>query len=281
MNGCICSLLLALAAGGGLLADELVFTDPVTGFSTSGSVWIRYGALIAISLAFLLLVRPKKAAEKSDASRQSRLLAAVFGVQSVAFFAGCVMALVQIFGRIASAGGLFDRYTGEMTVDLAQILITAGWLAGALWCGCTALGFARGETQAAGALPLGVGTVAAFFLLCARRFVLSPTSIQRVMPTLDLIGALAAMLLCCALLRWLYLPASEQQPYRLCFFGLEAFLFDFCIIVAKQAANLSLGLPVFQEIGDLPLLFFGLLGAVVAADTMYRNPRQTPAHFAK
>ncbi len=281
MNGCICSLLLALAAGGGLLADKLLFTDPATGFSTSGSVWIRYGALAVISLAFLLLVRPKKAKAGARMARRSRPLAAVFGVQAAAFFGGCGMALVQIFGDISAAGGFFDRYTGKMTVDPVRLLITVGWLAGGLWCSGIALGFGRGEAQPMGGLPLGIGTTAAFFLLCARRFVLSPTSIQRVTPTLDLMGALAAMLLCCGLLRMLYLPAEQQQLRRLCFFGLEAFLFDFCVIGAKQAANLSLGLPVFQEIGDLPLLVFGLLGAVVAADTIYHNPRPKAAHFAK
>ena len=278
MNGCICSLLLALAAGGGILADELIFTDPTTGFSTAGSVWLRYGALVLVSLAFLLLTRPGKPVPENRISR-SRVLAGMFAAQALAFLGGCVMALVQILSRISAAGGLFDRYTGRMNLDVIQLLIAVGWFIGGLWCGCTALAFAKGEQQPAGALSLGILTTVSFFFLCARRFVNTPTSIQRVMPTLDLMSALAAMLLCCALLRWLYLPVEECQPRRLCFFGLEAFLFDFCIVGAKQAAHLSLGEPLLEEIGDLPLLFIGLLGAAVTLQTIRSNPPARPAHF--
>lgn len=280
MSGVVCGLLLSLAAGGGLLADSLIFTDPSTGFSTDGSVWIRYGALALLTLIFLFLARPGTAAQGRQNER-SPFLAGVFGMQAMAFFAGFALALAQIAAQTSAAGGLFDRYTGERTFDLAAVLLAVGWLAGGFWCGWIAVGFVRGTKQPAGTLLLGIITTIACFVLCARRFVFSPTSIQRVTPTLDLISALTAMLLCCGLLRQLYLPAEEHQPKRLCFFGLTAFLFDFCVVGAKQVARLSLGQSVLEEIGDLPLLFLGLLGAAVAIETLRMNPRQRPAHFSK
>lgn len=74
---------------------------------------------------------------------------------------------------------LTDPVTGRLTFDIAGLVLSVLYLIAGLWCVACCGCFAKGRPQPITGLALGVVATVSFFLLCVKRFVVSPTSIQR------------------------------------------------------------------------------------------------------
>lgn len=238
----LASALLALAAGGGLLADQLLCTDPATGFALAGPVGLRYAALaLAVFLLWLFALALGRST-RADRGRRSRVMALAFALAA----AGFALSAALFAARLTPAGFV----QGALA------------LAGAGWCGVCGACFHRGLRQPRWGLWGALGALAVFFVHTIERFALSPSSIQRVAPTVEVLAALSGLMLCCALMRWLYLPEQRGSSRRLFFFGMLCFLLCGALGGVLAAARLAQG-------GALrpaePALFgFGLLGAAAA-----------------
>ena len=236
------SLALCLAAGGGYLADLLWFTDPATGFAAAGGVALRYGALaLAVFLLWLFSFSLGRST-RAERGRRSRVMTLAFGVAAAGFALSAALwaASLTPFGALSAA--------------LAA--------AGCGWCCICCVCFGRGERRPRWALWPALAARAWLFVLSARRVVLSPTSIQRVAPTLEVLAALAGMLFCCTLLRWLYLPEQRGAPRRLFVWGMACFLLCAALTGAIIAARLVRGGALQPD--EPALIALGLLGAAAA-----------------
>lgn len=264
MSLCLLCALLSLAAGGWFGVDWTLFREPQTSFTVLGSVWWRYAglALLIAVLALLSLAAGRTARGQQTRPGGSRFLRLGFGLQAAGFFAGGVLQAAGALGVLVGRGK-----TGAET--LWSLVLSVFFLIGGVWALNCAAGSGRGVP--ASTLPLGAFADIGLFLLCLKRFITAPTSIARVMPTLDIFEAMAAMLLVCALLRALYLPAEKSAAQRLFFFGSAGFLFCFCLPAAKLVSRL-LTAQHSSFAADLPVLGAGLLGLTVAV-CVQRDPR--------
>ena len=275
MSLCVFCVLLCLASGGVFFADYALFTDPSTGFAAMGSVWLRYAFLALLLFLIWFFSLSIRRRSRPERGYRSRVMTAAFGLQALSFFSSGLLLSVSGVSALLGGAALTDPVTGRLTFDIAGLVLSVLYLIAGLWCTACCGCFAKGRPQPVSGLALGIVATVSFFLLCVKRFVVSPTSIQRVMPTVDILTAMLAMLLCCALLRALYLPEDAREGRKLYFWGLAAFLFCFCLTGAKLLYLLTFDTVSVADAADLPVLTFGLLGGALAF-RMVRVARRIP-----
>lgn len=258
---------LCLGAGVGLwrMVDLFLFTDAATGFSAGSALW-RYGVMALCALAAWAAALP--AGQDAEAVPCGPApLCGVFGAVCLCFglWAPVCLALYgpQLSGHhvtarreLLSALGLCAR--GVWFFALGAVCLLAAW---------------RASTRQGEALPgLGAGTAAsgALYLHTVLRFIEAPASLHHVQPTVEVTGAVCAVMFFTALLR-----AGSPEGARarsVCRTGLLAFYFCTCWGVPQLVWQLCTGAagktPVL--IG-LALAVLGLWGAVAAYSPTVRT----------
>lgn len=272
----ILCLLLCLAAGGGLFVNYLLLTDAATGFLLQGDALLYYGMLAVLVLVLAVASLRFGAQSKTQRVLTSRGLVLTFSVTAILFFAAAVLVFLDTF--FAFGAGQRLPFFSLTSADLAGFILPVFFVLGGVWALFCAMGYAAGKPQQMGSFGAGFGMTIGMFLFCIKRFVASPTSILRIMPTLDILSALAVLLLCCAMLRAVYLPRGASEEKHLFLFGLLAFLFGTCFTGAKLAYLAVTGSLSLTAGADLPLVGLGLVGLAVALHAVHTD-RRRPARY--
>ncbi len=240
------SLLVPVAAGAARWLDLVNFTDLATGFCTLWPVWYRY-ACLGLVLALGLLASRLAARCPEGLLRRSRCLGLL-----------CV-----------ATGAAYALYTGvklvrlRETEDLATLegAVTVLYLFTALWLLLLGVSRLSGYTGAPSARAwVGVLGTAAFFLLTVHRFSYMPTGIVRVVPTLEVFSALAALLLMQGAVKAFYLPRSGAGR-GLFFRGYAAFTLCTCLELPQSLCLYLVGQADRMKLAESAVLgMVGLIG---------------------
>lgn len=238
-------LLVGCAAGAAHWLDLVNFTDLSTGFAAYGPLWARYavgGAVVLLCVLAGLLASRRPA----DLWRRSILQGLVSLVCGLGFAA-------------LGGSGLADAQGAAALVQQLLWLLTALWL---LLLGCARL--SSRPTLPSASAAWGVAGSVSFYLLTVGRFIFKPSGIVRIVPTVQVLSALAALVFSTALLKAAYLPHANCGRALLLTGCLAFFLCTclelpqtICLYLVDQAGRAELMLS-----GALGLL--GLVGAVFA-----------------
>ncbi len=249
-------ILLVLAGLCGAFAywvDLMNFTDLEKGFVTTGSVWVRYGAVGALLLVAWLASR--LAARRPESLERKNIAMALFS-----WLCGAAQAA---FGALEIALGL----TGGDALQLALgalALFSAWWMLiqGIYWFG------ASPKAGPAGGVALGILGSVYFLLLTCMRFAKNASSFYRFAQTGQVFAALAALLFTTVLLRACLFPESGCGR-RVYFSGMWAFYLCTCFELPQAVVRWMAGTT---QLGDLALSAalgcFGLLGAAAALSAL-------------
>ena len=112
-------------------------------------------------------------------------------------------------------------------------------------------------------LTLGTLSSTVFYLQTVLRFVERPSSLYRIIPVVDILSALSALLFVTALLRALYLPDSSHAARILCRSGLLAFFFCTCLALPQTVWQYAQSTETFHSL--VLAAGFGCLGLTGAA----------------
>lgn len=257
-------VLLAAAVCGVVHWLDLVnFTDLATGFALTGPIWARYAvggaaALLALLAGLLAARRPAGLWQRSIPQ-------------------GVCAALCGLGFAVLGGSGLMGAR------GLAGILQQGLYLFTALWLLLLAAArfSSRPSLPTAGAL-WGVAGSASLYLLTVSRFIFKPSGIVRVMPTLEVFSALAALLFFTVLLKASYLPGASCGRW-LAITGGWAFLLCTCLELPQTVCLWLVGQAGWQDIlGSTALALLGMTGAVYALAAMGQEgpERETPREKA-
>lgn len=248
------TIILSVLIGVGRAVDLALFTDPVSGLCTVGSVWLRYAAL-AVALAVAVL------AGRRGARKPQRLCGSCKPAGALALLGAVWMALAGVTKIIFGSAPLTKGIWGALAICCGGWLCTLGrsWL-GKRW------------KQPTDSLAEAVAGSALFYWCVLTRFMENSSSWHRVAPTATVWQMLAALVFLSALARALYLPESTNGK-TLCAGGLASFALCLCWELPQLAANLPTGLD------ELPEFFFGLglccIGALGLVCTLRCAGKQT------
>ena len=239
-------------------ADLFLFTDVPTGFGAGGAAW-RYAAmgLCALAALALPLAVPKQKMAQPDVPGAQAPLCAAFGAVCAAFGLWAPLSLA-LYGTQLSGHHVTPRR--EMLAALG--LVSRGVWFLALGAVCLLAAWRAYTKQKKRALALGPGGAAsgALYLHAVLRFIDAPASLHHVQPTLEVLGAVCAVLFFAALLRALS-PEGARARW-VCRTGLAAFYFCTCWglpqLVWQLCTGADGGTPALAAIA---LALLGLWGA--------------------
>ena len=241
-------LLACVLAGGVHWIDLNSFTDLTTGFVLSGPVWLRYALMAVLLLACAMAARVMGVRRPEELTRRTPAMGAA------ALLAGLLFAAV---GGVRLAG--FGRAPGAEKLFCVLCLLTALWL---LLAGVSR--FYRSIAPPTSSAVWGVLAALSLYLLTVARFGFKPTSLVRIVPTVQVFSALAALLFLNTLSRSLYLPGAPCGR-RLYLSGTAAFFLCTCLELPQALAFRRAGLLNGGELlTSAALAGLGLLGAVCA-----------------
>ena len=248
------SLLVPVAAGAVRWLDLVNFCDLTTGFVLLGPVWARYLCMaMVLSLGVL--------ASFLAARRPSGLVRRSMSLGLLCLLAGGAFA--------ALAGVQLAALLGGAEADVLETAQTVLYLLTALWLLLLGISRVAGSTVApSGSAWTGILGTFAFYLLTVRRFCFNPSGIVRIVPTVQVFGALSALVLLPGAVKAFYLPHLPGGR-GLFFRGYLAFFFCTCL-EAPQAVCLYLGgqYTLAQLAEGLALGVIGLIGLRCAALTV-------------
>lgn len=248
------SLLVPVAAGAVRWLDLVNFCDLTTGFVLLGPVWARYLCMaMVLSLGVL--------ASFLAARRPSGLVRRSMSLGLLCLLAGGAFA--------ALAGVQLAALLGGAEADVLETAQTVLYLLTALWLLLLGISRVAGSTVApSGSAWTGILGTFAFYLLTVRRFCFNPSSIVRIVPTVQVFSALSALVLLQGAVKAFYLPHLPVGR-GLFFRGYLAFFFCTCL-EAPQAVCLYLGgqYTLAQLAEGLALGVIGLIGLRCAALTV-------------
>ena len=248
------SLLVPVAAGAVRWLDLVNFCDLTTGFVLLGPVWARYLCMaMVLSLGVL--------ASFLAARRPSGLVRRSMSLGLLCLLAGGAFA--------ALAGVQLAALLGGAEADVLETAQTVLYLLTALWLLLLGISRVAGSTVApSGSAWTGILGTFAFYLLTVRRFCFNPSGIVRIVPTVQVFGALSALVLLQGAVKAFYLPHLPVGR-GLFFRGYLAFFFCTCL-EAPQAVCLYLGgqYTLAQLAEGLALGVIGLIGLRCAALTV-------------
>lgn len=270
---CTGALVSGLLLGAARVADLLLNTDAETGFLRSGSILPRYLLMLACVLLILLAGHCVPLGQSSGLRPEGAawMRGGNFLLIPLAFCCelyGFLLLLNRLFGvpiQTSSGRHAMDHLLLYHLQQFAEGACAALFVLFGIWC---LLLFFENLTRipyGAWMAVLGVLSSTVFYLYTTMRFMERPSSLYRIVPIVDILSALSALLFVTALLRALYLPASLQAARAVCRGGLLAFFFCTCLAVpqtvwAYAKGNESLvSLILAAGIGCI-----GLIGAVCA-----------------
>ena len=242
-------LLVAAAVGAAHWLDLVNFTDLDTGFVLSGPIWARYAvggaaALLALLAGLMAARRPAGLWQRSIPQGTAALL--------------CALGFAVLGGS-----GLLSIRGMAQHIQHGLYLVTALWL---LLLAAARLS-SRPSLPTASAL-WGVAGSASLYLLTVSRFIFKPSGIVRVVPTLEVFSALAALLFFTALLKASYLPGASCGRW-LAVTGGWAFLLCTCLELPQTVCLRLAGQAGWRDLLDsAALALLGLMGAVYALAAM-------------
>lgn len=255
-------------------ADLFLFTDVPTGFGAGGAAW-RYAAmgLCALAALALPLAVPKQKMAQPDVPGAQAPLCAAFGAVCAAFGLWAPLSLAM-YGTQLSGHHVTPRR--EMLAALG--LVSRGVWFLALGAVCLLAAWRAYTKQKKRALALGPGAAAsgALYLHAVLRFIDAPASLHHVQPTLEVLGAVCAVLFFAALLRALS-PEGARARW-VCRTGLAAFYFCTCWglpqLVWQLCTGAEGGTPTLAAIA---LALLGLWGAAAACRALGEKAAAGPA----
>ncbi len=231
-------LLVMVLIGAMHWVDLSYYTDPVTGFVTQGSVWVRYLVLLLPLVMVLLGLRTVGPRALAVLRVRNPVLGALFAVAAIAGGA---------YGAVAVVSGL-------AALSAFQIVLGALCVVYAIWMVLCAIQMFTQATPAptGSALP-GVFAALPFCILSVYRVMVNPTSLYRVAPLVSALSAIFAMLWVGMLLRSLYIALPHRRVRWMYFFGAFTFLFSTCLELPSAVFS-----AMFRSF-DLPSLLQGVL----------------------
>ena len=255
-------------------ADLFLFTDVPTGFGAGGAAW-RYAAmgLCALAALALPLAVPKQKTAQPDVPGAQAPLCAAFGAVCAAFGLWAPLSLA-LYGTQLSGHHVTPRR--EMLAALGLALRGVWFFA--LGAVCLLAAWRVYAQREGRALALGPGAAAsgALYLHAVLRFIDAPASLHHVQPTLEVLGAVCAVLFFAALLRALS-PEGARARW-VCRTGLAAFYFCTCWglpqLVWQLCTGAAGGTPV---LAGLALALLGLWGAAAACRALGEKAAAGPA----
>lgn len=267
------ALIAGLLLGAARLADLVLNTDAETGFLHSGSILPRYLLMLACVLLILLAghsvppgqpcgLRPGGAAWM----RKSNFLLIPLAFCSELY--GFLFLLNHLFGvpiQTTSSRHAMDNLRLYYLQQLADGARAALFVVFGVWC--LLLFFENLSRISYGKWMLTLGTLSStvFYLHTVLRFIERPSSLYRIIPVVDILSALSALLFITALLRALYLPDSLHAARILCRSGLFAFFFCTCLALPQAIWEYGNGTePLVSLILAAGVGSLGLAGAVCA-----------------
>lgn len=237
MSVLLLSVLVSAAGSLLALADYFLLVDPLSGYVTVGSVFLRYGALALALLCFVLLMLrlPKKGG--------------AFAIPTAMYYS------FYLATALFAAGGIFSVLTAR---TLARYLLAGLYLLSAVWF--AGVGKAVKKNKCPPYAVLGCAASIAMLAACMLRYLERPASSQHLLLTTGLLASIVALLFVTALLRGVYLPNSGNGR-ALFLFGSLAFFMGSCLMTVKYVfLALHGALEVTALLYDLPLFALGLIG---------------------
>lgn len=270
---CTGALLFSLLLGAARAADLLLNTDIETGFLRSGGILPRYLLLLACVLLILLAghsvppgqpsgLRPVGAAWMRGGNFLLIPTAFCSELHGFLFLLNC---LFGVSGQAASGHHAMDNLRLYYLRQFADGVRAALFVLFGIWCLLLFFENLSRIPHGNWMMPLGMLSSMAFYLHTAMRFIERQFSLHHIIPVVDILSVLSALLFVTALLRALYLPASPQAARALCRGGLLAFFFCTCLALPQTLWTYVKGSESF-----IALIFaagagcLGLMGAVLA-----------------
>ena len=268
---CTSALILSLLLGAARAVDLIWNTDAETGFLRSGSILPRYLLMLLCVLLILLAarciplgqpcgVRPKSAAWM----QKSNFLLIPLAFCSELY--GLLFLLNRFFGlpiQGTASRHAMDNLTLYYLRQFADGARAALFVVFGAWC--LLLFFENLTRMPCGRWMLTLGTLSStvFYLQTVLRFIERPSSLYRIIPAVDILAALTALLFVTALLRALYLPDSPHAARVLCRSGLLAFFFCTCLALPQTLWQYAMQTETI--VSFILAAGFGCLGLVGAA----------------
>lgn len=269
---CLSALALSLLSGVARAMDLIANTDSATGFLRVGSVVPCYGLLLLCLLRILWAAhavpvcppdgQPPRAAAWLRGTKPLLLL-----LSAVSILYGCCVLFGLLPGAADGPGGHHarDELLRVMLELLSDKICAALFAVFGLWCLLLALGDLRPAACSKRMFGLGIVGSMAFYADTILQFLQRPSSLYRILPVVEILSALSALLFVAALLRALYLPASPFAARSLCRGGLLAFFCCTCLALPQAVWQYAVGV---EQAGVLLLAAVlgctGLWGAVCA-----------------
>lgn len=262
-------LLLGIACG----LDLLLFTDMETGFTTVGSIWLRYGIMaVAVGVCYAvpaLAARKATDALPADAQPQIQPPAVLCIFLAAACAVCCGMGLryavrefempTTMFG-IPEAGALMQTVAFWMRMGLAL-----GMMVLCVWFGLLAARSEPLKPQPSVLRAMGIIGVFTMLFLPVLRYVENPSTVYRAVLIVPIFSAVAGVWFAVQLVGVLCRANRAAMRSKLAAAGLIAFLLCTCVGVPQGVFVLWQGKANGMLLYTcLVLGLLGVLGAVTA-----------------
>ncbi len=244
-------LMVMVLLGAMYWVDLSYYTDPETGFTVWGSVWVRYAILVLPVLMCLLGLRTVGPRGIGVLRAKSPALGAVFAVAGAAG-AGCGVGLALVSVQPPNA----------YRIVLGVLMVWYG-----VWMVLTAVQMmtqnAPSPTKSA---LLGVLAALPFCLILVYRIMIRPSSLHRVGPVVRALGPMFALLWLVILLRGFYIALPKKRVRWLYFLGVMCFLFSTCLELPLTVHEAMFsGVGAAEMLQSVMLAMFGLVAGCVSA----------------
>ncbi len=272
-SACFAAIIISLGLCVFNLIDLIFFIDIQTGFVTVGSVWIRYGALLAAIITIYILGK-KYAYNEPVQELKLPVPKFFYAIGGAAFFAGAFAvsrAFAQYFTPTTNFGHV-ESGSASITFALTVRLAFAfALLIFYVFCLVVAVKKYVFVCKRDPVRMLGFLSIVAFCLLSALRYTENPVSMNRIMYILPVCSALAALAFLTVLIGFLHNEPSPKNGAKLAVSGLCAFLLCTCTEVVQMLFNAISGFSFYSFSVSLMLVLIGILGAIAALTVSKNN----------
>jgi len=255
-------LLVMVLIGAMYWLDLSYYTDPITGFITHGPIWARYLLLLLPALMCILGLRTIGPRAISVLRTRSRGLGGIFAAAgAVGVVYGITQAVVSL-----QQPDTFHLITGILFI----------WYG--VWMGFTAWQmFTQRAPSPTRSAVWGILAAIPFSLVTVYRILVQPSTLYRVGPLVQAVGALLAMLWFGLLLRSLYIAMPRRRLRWTYLVGVFTFLFCTCLelpyAVYSMTFSSGTGINLFESIN---MAMFGLVAGCVSVAIAGRSAGPAP-----
>lgn len=268
---CISALIFSLLLGAARALDLILNTEAETGFLRSGSILPRYLMMLLCVLLILLAGRSVPLGQSCGLRPEGEkwMHRTNFLLVPLAFCSelyGFLYLLIRFFGlpiQTSTSRHAMDHMGLYYLQQFADGACAALFVIFGIWC--LLLFFENITRIPCGRWMLAFGTLCStvFYLQTILRFIERPSSLYRIIPVVDILSALAALMFVTALLRALYLPDSPPAARLLCRSGLLAFFFCTCLALPQTIWQYARHTETVDSL--ILSAAFGALGLIGAA----------------